>query len=115
MPAVGLYWALSTVVAAIILRALAPMPQWLAFVLTMLWFIGQTAAIPKVAMRWTRSGGRRESHPPAPTDPGVTVSRHRALVTLLTRRLWTQRQCRNMRGYPEVISASFRRAARVAS
>ena len=32
-----------------------------------------------------RSGGRRESHPPAPTDPGVTVSRHRALVVLVTR------------------------------
>jgi IclR helix-turn-helix domain len=32
------------------------------------------------------SGGRREFHPPAPTDPGVTVSRHRALATLLTRR-----------------------------
>src|SRR4029077_4090312 len=27
-----------------------------------------------------RSGGPGESHPRAPTDPGVTVSRHRALV-----------------------------------
>ena len=26
------------------------------------------------------SGGRREFHPPAPTDPGVTVSCHRASV-----------------------------------
>jgi len=34
--------------------------------------------------RW--SGGRRESHPPAPTDPGVNLSAHRALVTLFTRR-----------------------------
>jgi len=32
------------------------------------------------------SGGRREFHPPAPTDPGVTVSCHRALVALVTRR-----------------------------
>ena len=32
-----------------------------------------------------RSGGRGESHPPAPTDPGVTVSRHRALVILVTK------------------------------
>jgi hypothetical protein len=31
------------------------------------------------------SGSRRESHPPAPTDPGVTISRHRALVILTTR------------------------------
>jgi CDP-diacylglycerol pyrophosphatase len=31
------------------------------------------------------SGGRREFHPPAPTDPGVTISRHRALVILTTR------------------------------
>jgi hypothetical protein len=27
-----------------------------------------------------RSGGRGDLHPPAPTDPGVTVSRHRALL-----------------------------------
>ena len=32
------------------------------------------------------SGGPGESHPRAPTDPGVTVSRHRALVILVTRR-----------------------------
>jgi hypothetical protein len=31
------------------------------------------------------SGSRRESHPPAPTDPGVTIARHRALVILSTR------------------------------
>jgi hypothetical protein len=31
------------------------------------------------------SGSRRESHPPAPTDPGVTISRHRAPVILSTR------------------------------
>src|SRR5664279_3773309 len=31
------------------------------------------------------SGGRVESHRPAPTDPGVTISRHRALVILITR------------------------------
>ncbi len=29
----------------------------------------------------TGSGGRGESHPPAPRDPGVTVARHRALLT----------------------------------
>jgi hypothetical protein len=32
------------------------------------------------------SGRRGDSHPPAPTDPGVTVSRHRALVILISRR-----------------------------
>lgn len=31
------------------------------------------------------SGSRRESHPPAPTEPCVTVSRYTALVTLLPR------------------------------
>src|SRR5664280_3447921 len=31
------------------------------------------------------SGGQGESHPPAPTDPGVRVSRHRALVILVLR------------------------------
>jgi hypothetical protein len=33
-----------------------------------------------------RSGGPGESHPRAPTDPYVTVSRHTALVILVTRR-----------------------------
>jgi|SRR5450755_3020199 len=32
-----------------------------------------------------RSGGPGESRPRAPADPGVTVSRHRALLILLTR------------------------------
>src|SRR6476619_4581252 len=36
-------------------------------------------------MRRYMWGGRRGSHPPAPADPGVTISRHRALVTLTTR------------------------------
>jgi len=31
------------------------------------------------------SGSPRESRPRAPTEPGVTVSRHRALVALITR------------------------------
>lgn len=31
-----------------------------------------------------RSGSRRESHPPAPTEPCVTVSRYTALVTLVS-------------------------------
>src|ERR1700686_2463423 len=35
--------------------------------------------------RQSVSGSRRESHPPAPTDPGVTISRHRALVILAIR------------------------------
>jgi hypothetical protein len=32
------------------------------------------------------SGGPGDSHPRAPTDPGVTVSRHRALLTAFSRR-----------------------------
>ena len=31
------------------------------------------------------SGGLGESHPQAPADPGVTVSRHRALLVLTAR------------------------------
>jgi hypothetical protein len=35
------------------------------------------------------SGSRRESHPPAPTEPCVTVSRYTALATLITRNCGT--------------------------
>ncbi|MGW0886535.1 IS3 family transposase, partial [Streptomyces sp. NPDC002671] len=41
-----------------------------------------TAAAPNTV--WIGSGSRRESHPPAPTEPCVTVSRYTALVTLIT-------------------------------
>jgi transposase len=44
------------------------------------------------ARRSRRSGGRRESHPPAPADPGVI--RHRALVLLVTRR-WRPKEPRS--------------------
>jgi hypothetical protein len=44
---------------------------------------GDLMVLTAVVRRW--SGGRRESHPPAPADPGVTVSRHRALIILFTR------------------------------
>ena len=37
------------------------------------------------ALAGNLSGGRRGSHPPAPTDPGVTVSRYPALVILVIR------------------------------
>jgi hypothetical protein len=45
------------------------------------------SAGPAHLARWsgTLSGGRRGSHPPAPTDPGVTVSRYPALVILVIR------------------------------
>ena len=39
------------------------------------------AAKPASLLRWTESGGPGELRPRAPTDPGVTVSRHRALLT----------------------------------
>src|SRR3954453_8544474 len=42
--------------------------------------------------RWPATQGRGAGalQPPAPTDPGVTVSRHRALVILIARR-WLPR------------------------
>src|SRR6266540_6713818 len=43
------------------------------------------AGVELVANNVGVSGGRGEFHPPAPSDPGVTVSRHRALVVLVTR------------------------------
>jgi hypothetical protein len=39
----------------------------------------ETAKSPNTLIQ---SGGRGESHPPAPTEPCVTVSRHTALTTL---------------------------------
>ena len=42
------------------------------------------ASLPMVKGRG--SGGRRGSHPPAPTEPYVNLSIHTALVTLITRR-----------------------------
>ena len=45
---------------------------------------GTLGAIPGLDDK--RSGGRRGSHPPAPTEPYVNLSIHTALVTLITRR-----------------------------
>ena len=42
------------------------------------------ASLPMVKGRG--SGSRRESHPPAPTEPYVNLAVHTALVTLITRR-----------------------------
>ena len=50
-----------------------------------------------------QSGGRRGSHPPAPTEPDVNLSIHTALVTLITRR----------RG-PQMSRPSARRTAGIA-
>ena len=52
-----------------------------------------TALKPK-----TWSGGPGEFHPRAPTDPGVTVSRHRALLTGLQAQERTTRQWANSPG-----------------
>jgi hypothetical protein len=41
--------------------------------------------------RWCGSGSRRESHPPAPTEPCVIVSHYTALAILVTK-LRDQRQ-----------------------
>ncbi|MEY9997525.1 hypothetical protein ABIE67_009644 [Streptomyces sp. V4I8] len=44
------------------------------------------------------SGSRRESHPPAPTEPCVTVSRYTALVTPITRNYGTSANARTFPG-----------------
>ena len=44
------------------------------------------------------SGSRRESHPPAPTEPCVTASRYTALVTLITRNYGTGANARTFPG-----------------
>lgn len=44
------------------------------------------------------SGSRRESHPPAPTEPCVTVSHYTALATLITRNYGTGANARTFPG-----------------
>src|SRR5271166_2197061 len=61
--------------------------------------------------RHHRSGGPGESHPRAPTDPCVTVSRYTALVVLvLWRAGFTQAQCAKYRGRFPAASAMARMA-----
>src|SRR5450756_2263709 len=52
------------------------------------------------------SGGRGESHPPAPTDPGVRVSPHRALVILILRNRRTTPTGRKASGTDGLSAAS---------
>ena len=52
------------------------------------------------------SGGRGESHPPAPTDPGVRVSPHRALVILIIRNRRTTPTARKASGTDGLSAAS---------
>src|ERR1019366_189033 len=52
------------------------------------------------------SGGRGESHPPAPTDPGVRVSPHRALVILIIRNRRTTPTGRTASGTDGLPAAS---------
>src|SRR5689334_8041318 len=62
-----------------------------------------------MTFRW--SGGPGESHPRAPTDPCVTVSRYTALVVLvLWRAGFTQAQCAKYRGRFPAASAMARMA-----
>ncbi len=56
-----------------------------------------------------QSGGRRESHPPAPTDPYVNLSIHTALVILITRRRgrrWSRPSARRTAGTPRRPAAT---------
>lgn len=53
---------------------------------------------PEPNTRYVGSGSRRESHPPAPTEPCVTVSRYTALVTLIARWCGTGASARTFPG-----------------
>jgi transposase InsO family protein len=53
---------------------------------------------PQPNVKYMGSGSRRESHPPAPTEPCVTVSRYTALVTLITRNYGTGANARTFPG-----------------
>ncbi|MDX3458789.1 IS3 family transposase [Streptomyces sp. ME02-8801-2C] len=55
-----------------------------------------TASAP--GMKLVGSGSQREFHPPAPTEPCVTVSRYTALVTLITRNYGTGANARTFPG-----------------
>jgi hypothetical protein len=55
-----------------------------------------TASAPNT--KYVGSGSRRESHPPAPTEPCVTVSRYTALVILITRNYGTGANARTSPG-----------------
>jgi hypothetical protein len=50
-----------------------------------------------VTIAW--SGGRGELHPRAPTDPGVSLLAHRALVALITRPRGSTASERTCRGH----------------
>jgi hypothetical protein len=47
--------------------------------------IGRAFHAERPNEKWCGSGSRRESHPPAPTEPCVIVSHYTALATLITR------------------------------
>ena len=48
--------------------------------------VGRDFTAARTGTKLVGSGSRRGSHPPAPTEPCVTVSRYTALVTLVTSR-----------------------------
>jgi len=48
-----------------------------------------TAQVTELSYLHSRSGSRREFHPPAPTEPCVIVSHYTALATLITRNCGT--------------------------
>ncbi|MFI2040996.1 IS3 family transposase [Streptomyces bottropensis] len=60
--------------------------------------IGCDFTATEVNTKYVGSGSRRESHPPAPTEPCVTVSRYTALVTLITRNYGTGASARTFPG-----------------
>jgi hypothetical protein len=51
--------------------------------------VGRDFTAPAPGTKLVGSGSRRESHPPAPTEPCVIVSHYTALATLITRNYGT--------------------------
>jgi putative transposase len=62
--------------------------------------VGRDFTATRPGTKLVGSGSRRESHPPAPTEPCVTVARYTALVTLVTRNYGTGA---NVRTFPGIV------------
>jgi hypothetical protein len=59
---------------------------------------GRDFTAPRPGVKYMGSGSRRDSHPPAPTEPCVIVSHYTAPATLITRNCGTNASGRTFQG-----------------